>query len=70
VCLVGGKLLAAALGYYSWVTSSVVVPGPKERFPFEGLLAFWRDPSERLAAERARGGTGATGTVRAPRRAG
>jgi cytochrome P450 len=26
----------------------VVVPGPKERFPFEGLLAFWRDPTGSL----------------------
>jgi cytochrome P450 len=43
---VAGK--RGALGYYSWVTSSVVVPGPKERFPFEGLLAFWRDPTGSL----------------------
>jgi cytochrome P450 len=30
------------------VTSSVGVPGPKERFPLEGLLAFWRDPTGSL----------------------
>jgi cytochrome P450 len=34
--------------HYSWVTSSAVVPGPEERFPFEGLLAFWRDPTGSL----------------------
>jgi len=30
------------------------VPGPRERYPFEGLLAFWRDPTASLTrlAER------------------
>jgi cytochrome P450 len=46
----------ASHDYYSWGTSSITVPGPKERFPFEGLLAFWRDPTGALVRAAGRYG--------------